>query len=67
MSIQWDGTITAGSLLTCITLLISVFAAYNRITIELRELRTKVDMIYNWWVSQNEANLQVAKKKFREI
>lgn len=63
MGISYTGTITAGELLQVLSFLIAVFAAYNRISIKLAQLETKIQPIYDWW--QDSINVSAAGGRHR--
>lgn len=62
---HFDGTITAGELLQIISFLLAVFAAYNRITIKISILETKLTTIYDWW--EDEVRKQAGDHRNRKI
>lgn len=47
MELKW--TITAGELLQCFSLIIAAFTVYNRLSLKINTIDTKVNMIYDWW------------------
>lgn len=47
MDFKW--TITAGELLQIISILLAVFSVYNRISVKLMQIETKLEPIYEWW------------------
>lgn len=42
-------TVTAGELIQVLSFLLAVFATYNRISIKITSLETKLDTLYEWW------------------
>lgn len=46
--------LTAGDLLMAITLVVSAFGLYNRISIQIVRLEEKIDPLYTWWVRRME-------------
>lgn len=47
MEFVWK--ITAGDLLMAITLVVSAFSLYNRLTIQIARLEEKIEPIHKWW------------------
>lgn len=52
MKVEW--TITAGELLQIVSFLMAVFAAYNRISLEIRELSTKLEPLWQQYTREHE-------------
>jgi hypothetical protein len=46
---RFSGIITPGDILIAMSILVSVFGAYNRIVIRLTNIETKIEPVYSWW------------------
>ena len=55
-------TVTAGELLQIISFIITMFAVYNRISIEIAEIKTELSSIKRWWETCTEGNCPMAKE-----
>ena len=49
MHLLFDGKLTAGDLLLCISLLVSVLGAYSRLSDRLTKIETNQDLIIEWF------------------
>lgn len=52
MEMKW--TVTAGELLQILSFLFAVFAAYNRISLQIRSLETKLEPLWAQYVSDKD-------------
>ena len=62
-----DGTITVGDLGVMLSLLISVFAAYNRLSISIAEIKAEVEIIKGWYDRCMNGNCLQQIRERREI
>lgn len=49
MHLLFEGKLTAGDILMCISFLVAVFGAYNKLTERLTMMEVKLDAISIWW------------------
>lgn len=55
-------TITAGEILQALMFLISAFAVYNRLSVEINTIKVKVDILYGWWEDQVNNSSDYARR-----
>ncbi len=53
MEMKW--TITAGELLQIISILVAGFTVYNRITIQINDLKTKIEPLWQQFINERES------------
>ena len=59
---KFDGTITLGDLSVILTFIISVFGVYNRLSIQISEIKSDLAMIKRWWENCTEGNCPMVKE-----
>lgn len=46
---RFSGVVTPGDILIAVTVIISVFGAYNRLSNQVEKIATKYEPVYQWW------------------
>lgn len=59
-------TVTAGEILQVLSFLLAVFATYNRISIKMSSLETKLDTLYEWWQHEVQSHREFERGKYRQ-
>ena len=59
---RFDGTITLGDIGVIITFVIATSAAYNRISVDIAELRKDVALVIEWYKNCTRGDCPMAKE-----
>ena len=64
MDMKW--TITAGDLLTAISILIGAFGVYNRLTNRQDSIETRLEPIFEWFINRNGGSCDINNCPFHK-
>jgi hypothetical protein len=62
---EWH--LTAGDVLIAISLIVSVFGGYNRLSNKLEKIKTELDLIKDWWIRCIEGKCPMAEHLKHEL
>jgi hypothetical protein len=65
MHLLYDGNVTAGDILMCISFLVAVFGAYNRISERLTKIETRLSAIGDWFTNCQKGDCPMVRE-FRD-
>ena len=60
MELKW--TITAGELLQIVSFVVAIFAIYNRLSIEIAEIKTELGHVKKWWETCSNGDCPLARQ-----
>lgn len=60
--ISWDGKVTAGDMIMGASFLISAFVAWNRLSIKIAQMETKLDQVIQWWQTCSKGDCPMLKQ-----